>query len=379
MRAGEEYLATLGELSPRDVATYLTGYGWRAQEEIGRSTLWELNDDGRRYEVLVPRDPDVRDYVVRMLELLQILSEAENRTNTQILRDLTRTDSDCQYIQTHPGTPPGTIPVHDGAIVVQGVRDLMIAGAYAVVGEPALVLPRRKPREVEDFPRHARLGPSAEGSYIISVEVPLAADEALFPAGPPFGRRVLLRLYDTIRTAREAADDALASSELSPFTDRVGEGISTTLCRALAQFGGAQRDRPFEVRFSWAATLPTGIASPPIRFDERMVTVLAQAEEDLGGRRAIERDALVRGTIWRTERVRPTEPGWVVVRGVARASGRERRRLVWVQLDPDDFSDALRAADHGWTVQVRGVLVRTGQRTELRDLASFAIIDADTP
>jgi hypothetical protein len=376
MTANEEYLAALAALPPRDVATYLTGSGWRPQEEIGRATLWELTDDGERYEALVPRDPAVRDYVVRMLELLQILSTVENRSNFQILRDLTRTDTDIQYVQTYPRTPPGTIPVSDAAEAVEGIRELMIAGAYGVVSAPTLVLPNRKARQVEDFPRLARIGPSMEGSYIISVEIPLDTEDALFPAGPPFGRRVLLRLYDTIRTARDAANEAMETSELSPFTDRVGEGISTTLCRALARFGGEQQDRPFEVRFSWAATLPTGIATPPLRFDEHMVSVLAQAEEDLGGRPATEREVLVRGTVWRTERVRPTEPGWVVVRGIATIKGRQHRRLVWIQLEPDDFSVALQAADHGSSVEIDGVLVRTGRRTELREPGRLRITES---
>lgn len=376
MTASEEYLAALARLSPRDVATYLANYGWSPQEQIGRSTLWELADDGREFEALVP-DEQLRDYPLRMIELLQLLSAVENRTKEQVLRDLARTNVDTAYVRTHPMTPPGTIPVSDGFSAIDGVRELMLAGAYAVVGEPVLMLPRRKPRLVEDFPKRARLGPSAEGSYILSVEIPVDGDEeALFPTGaPPFGRRVLLRLYDTIRTARDAANEALEISELGPFTERVGEGVSTNLCRALARFGGADSERPFEIQFSWAAALPTGIVTPPLRFDERLVPVLAQAEEDLGGRSTVERDAVVDGTVWRTERNRPTEPGWVVVRGVVTASGRQRRRLVWVRLEPDRFSDALRAADHGWRVRMTGVLVRTGQRTELRELATFTLID----
>jgi hypothetical protein len=375
MKASEEYMAALAALRPRDVANYLTGSGWRPQEEIGRSTLWELSDDDERYEAVVPRDPGVRDYVVRMLQLLQILSSVENRPNSQILRDLTRADTDIQYVQTHPRTPPGTIPVSDAATALEGVRELMIAGAYGVVSPPSLVLPRRKARQVEDFPRLARVGPSLEGSYIISVEIPLDTEDALFPAGAPFGRRVLLRLYDTIRTARDAANEAMEISELSPFTDRVGEGISTTLCRALARFGGEQQDRPFEMRFSWAATLPTGVVTPPLRFDEHMVSVLAQAEEDLGGNPATERGVLVRGTVWRTERNRPTEPGWVVVRGIATIGGRQYRRLVWIRLEPDDFSVALQAADHGLPVEIDGVLVRTGRRTELQQPGRLRITE----
>lgn len=376
MKASDEYMAALAELAPREVANYLTGSGWRPQEELGRATLWELTDDGERYEALVPRDPGVRDYVVRMLQLLQILAAVENRPNSQILRDLTRADADIQYVQTHPRTPPGTIPVSDAAAALEGVRELMIAGAYGVVSPPSLVLPRRKARQVEDFPRLARVGPSMEGSYIISVEIPLDTEEALFPAAPPFGRRVLLRLYDTIRTAYDAANEALEISELSPFSERVGEGISTNLCRALARFGGEQQDRPFEVRFSWAATLPTGVATPPVRFTEHMVTVLAQAEEDLGERSMTERSVVVRGMVWRTERIRPTDPGWVVVRGTATTRDRRlHRRLVWIQLDPDEFSVALQASDRGLTVEADGVLVRTGQRTELRRPGRLRIVD----
>nr|BFE35330.1 hypothetical protein GCM10010200_075810 [Actinomadura rugatobispora] len=368
-------MAVLGRVPLRDVEAYLSNGGWEEAERIGGSTLWALTHAGEDREVVVPGDETARDYVLRMVNLLQVLSETEDRPRPQILRDLTTVSVDRHYVRTHPGTPPGTISVADGLQTVDGIRELLIVGAYAVVADPVLVLPRRKPHRVEEFPKRARLGPSSEGSYVLSVEVPLDEDDGLFAVDQPFGRRAMLRLYDAVRAAHSAAGEALDRSELSPFTERVGEGISANLCRALSRFGGAEQDHPFELRFSWALSLPTGVRTPPIRFDEAQVSVLAQAEEDLDDGRMRDERVEVTGKIWRTERDRPTEPGWVVIKGVAATRDKRMRRLIWVRLHPDLFNLALRAAEYGATVRAAGVLARSRKRTELRSLTSFTIED----
>ncbi|MDF5755569.1 hypothetical protein [Spongiactinospora sp. TRM90649] len=381
MTLGQEYLEALSGLRPIDISTYLTNGGWQDVDVIGRSQLWVFDEDDKEFEVLLPGDTAIRDYVPRMLSLFQTLSEIEQRPQSEILRDVTATGVDSQHFTTYPEGPPGTTSVADAVDAYEGLRWLYLSGAYAVDGEPRLVLPNRKSRVVEEFPRQVRLRPPRDGSYVISAEVPLALrppEGALFSLGLPFARRVLLRLYDTIRTAKAAAAEASETSDLSPFTDRVGEGISITLCRALALFGGADRDRPFKLQFSWASTLPTGVRTSPIRFSEPEVAMLTQAEEDLGQQRHEEEWAHVTGTIFKLERATPEAFGWAVIDGVAtvlKSERRGRRRRIWVSLHGDDYSAATRAHDFGLRVSMRGLLVRTASRTQLEEVGNFRVLE----
>ncbi|WP_051712595.1 hypothetical protein [Spirillospora albida] len=378
MTADDDLRRTLSALPPEDVRAYLSNNGWAPYDRIGSSRLWAVTEGESDFEAVVPQDRDARDYELRMINLLQTLTEAERRPRGQILRDLTTVNVDRNHLRTQPPTPSGSISVADGAAAYEGVRELLIAGAYAVLSEPAVRLPNRKPAQVEDFPKRARLGPAEAGSYIISIEVPLEGEDgALFSVAQPFGRRVMLRLYGAIQAAHAAANEALESSELDPFSDRVGEGISAQLCRALGRFAGTEQEHPFEMRFAWALRTPTGIATPPVRFDESMASVLAQAGEDLGEGERVDRDAVVVGTVWRTQRARPTDDGWIIVRGSNTASQDRRRRLVWVPLAPQDFNKALQASRDGRPVGIAGTLARSGKRTEFKDVRGFSIVDAD--
>ncbi|MBO2462681.1 hypothetical protein [Actinomadura violacea] len=369
---------TLGALPPDDVRAYLSNNGWAAYDRIGSSRLWAVSEGERDFEVVVPQDRDARDYELRMINLLQVLTEAEGRSRGQILRDLTTVNVDRNHLRTQPPAPSGSISVADGAAAYEGVRELLIAGAYAVLSEPAIRLPRRKLAQVEEFPKKARLGPAEAGSYIISIEVPLEEEDgALFSVAQPLGRRVMLRLYSAIQAAHAASTEALETSELDPFADRVGEGISAQLCRALGRFGGAEQDHPFEMRFAWALRTPTGIATPPVRFDAAMASVLAQAGEDLGATDRVDRDAVVVGTVWRLQRVRPTDDGWIIVRGTNTASEDRQRRLVRVPLPPEDFNQALQASRDGRPVRIIGTLARTGRRTEFTFVRDFSITSTD--
>lgn len=365
-------------LTPVEVSNYLRSSGWQRLETFGRAAVWGLTRESDEFEALVPLEAGLRDYSVRMTDLLRTLAVAEQRTEQEIVRDLTTAHVDTQYFRTHPDTPPGTIPVTDGIDALEGIRELMIAAAYSLVADPRLVLPPRKPRQVEDFPRQVRLGPSVAGSYVLSAEVPLGAEEraqeSLFDQPLPFGRRAIMRLHGMIQATRLAAEEAIEGSELSPFTDRVGEGVSTTLCRALARFGGHDRDRRFEVRFSWASAMPLPVGTAPIDFEADTVTMLAQAAEDLTEEhRLIRERAVVTGRVWRTERA--GDERWIVVRGAAQIGERVRHRYVWVRLDADQFTQALRAHDSGWRVRLAGVLVRSNNRTELEELTEFRTVD----
>ncbi|MGI5207885.1 hypothetical protein ACQEU6_40715 [Spirillospora sp. CA-108201] len=378
MTVEEDLRRTLAAIPPDDVRTYLSHNGWEAYDRIGSSRLWAVSEGDQDFEVVIPQDADVRDYELRMINLLQVLTGAEGRPREQILRDLTNVNVDRNRVRTQPPAPTGSISVADGAAAYEGVREMLIAGAYAVLSEPAVRLPRRKLAQVEEFPRKARLGPAEAGSYIITVEVPLAEDDgAMFSVPQPLGRRVMLRLYSAIQAAHAASSEALESSELDPFADRVGEGISAQLCRALGRFGGTEQDQPFEMRFAWALRTPTGIATPPVRFDASMASVLAQAGEDLGVGDRIDRDAVVVGTVWRLQRVRPTDDGWIIVRGSNTASEDRQRRLIKVPLPPEDFNKALQASRDGRPVRIIGTLARTGKRTEFRSVRDFSITDAD--
>ena len=365
--------AELERLTPEDVTLSLRSAGWQPAGDLnGRATIWSL--DGDRLEVIVPVSTRLRDYVQRINEVIQTLAQAESRPEPEIIRSVTDPYIDRQYFRTFPDAPSGMIPAADAAEAFQGMRELLIAAAYAEHSPGAqFVLPSRKPKIVQEFPERAMLT-TGPGSFVIAahIELPRNAD-TLFSVDAPFERRAMLRLRLAMLGTQAAADEAAEMAELTPFAERARQGISNTLCRALARFGGAGRDRPFEVRFAWASAAPADLPDVPVRFEAEQVTMLGHAAEDLGRRPKTER-ADMTGKIKAMERDDPNEPGWVVVQGIIQTAEGRHRRQAWVRLRPDDYDRALRAHGQGLEVRMAGTLTRTGRRTELEPTEYFRVI-----
>jgi len=363
----------LVRLTPEDVVRYLSTTGWRQAGELnGRATIWEFV--GRRSEVVVPVSDRFRDFPQRMYEVVRTLAEVEERPEPEMLHRLAQPYTDRQYFRLFPDAPPGLIPAADAAEAFQGVRELLIAAAYAEhYPDVGFTLPNSKPKVVREFPEKALLS-TTPGSFVISAQVPLpSSDETLFPSMDVFERRVLLRLQRALLSARAAAEEASGRAELTPFEERTDDGVSRTLCQALARFGGSGRNRPFEIEFDWAGRVFTDGPDAPVRFEGDQVSMLAHAAEDLGRRPRTE-PAQMRGRVRAMDRSHPEEQGWVVVRGILTVRGTSVNRQVWVPLGRDDYDRALRAHGQGLEVRISGSLTRTGRRAELRPDDYFRVL-----
>lgn len=363
--------AELERLTPDDIERYLRTSGWRPVGELnGRATIWALEPD--ELEVVVPVSSRFRDYTQRINDVIRTLAEAESRPASQIIHSVTASYIDRQYIRTFPDAPSGMISAADAAEAFQGVRELLIAAAYAEeTRRSELVLPRRKPRIVEDFPART-LVTTGPGSFVIATHVELPRNDTLFHASP-FERRALVKLREMLLSTQAAAAEADEIADLSPFTERVDQGISTTLCRALARLGGSDRDQPFEMRFAWAGAEPTDLPSEPIRFGTEQVMMLRHAADDLGRKETTEH-AELHGRIQGLRREGPDQPGWAVVRGRISTRRGDLQRQVWVQVPADDYDRALRAHGQGLEIRAAGTLRRSGRRTELQSLTLFRVL-----
>ncbi len=390
MTAGEEHLRAVSALTPEELGRYLTSRGWRPrrQTRLG-ATIWTFGTGNRESQVLVPRDRELRDYLDRIWDVIGTLAAVEERSEQDVLRDLSQPYVDTQYFHTHPGTPSGTAPILSGIAALEGIRDLMEAAAYSLVRRPAPVLPGgRRPAETTALVRNLRVGPTSPGSYVIAAQVPLtipAPEARLFEveAEPPFERRVLLRLYQALRAAQSAASEVLLrTQDMDAFDAQVENGVSSNLCRALAKLGGPdsernQRPQQFEIDFSWAPGLADRPATVPVRFQPELIRILDQAADELGAVPP-EGTAVITGTITKTDRDDPSRPK-VQVRGTIRVETpegpQERQRALWVTLAPEQFADLVPPLV-ATTERVRaaGQLTHTGKRMALDPLHSFELL-----
>lgn len=78
----------LGRLDPEAVAAYLQRTGWVRAHERATGAIWTRWLDDSAVKVLVPNDPAVADFALRMGALLAALAVAEDRSQLAVLCDL---------------------------------------------------------------------------------------------------------------------------------------------------------------------------------------------------------------------------------------------------------------------------------------------------
>ncbi|MGH3540436.1 MAG: hypothetical protein ACRDUW_27550 [Pseudonocardiaceae bacterium] len=367
MRAG----VPAGELASIDLAgvvTYLRATGWRETGTYVRTVIWTRTVDGSDAEVLVPDSAELRDYAARLAELVSTLTAVEHRPAADVLQDLRSPTLDVQHIRMMPDGPSGSTPLHEGYLAVKGVHDLLLAAATSAVSTTRpTVLASQKPQLAKGFLDQVRLGQTGRGSYVLRVETPLPPPDIEPPVS---SREVLLHLYQATSAAHDAAARS-SNSDLTPFVERVGDGVSANLCDALADIGG-QRRSSFDIRFTWAPALPLQLDTPAVQFDPPTIAALKAGAKFLR-RLPVTEAATVIGRVVDLHRTPMDRLGKVQVEGVVEKAGQRHEVRVTMRLAPRDYDLALSAHGAQHPLRVVGELRHTGRQFEISRVSSVEI------
>ncbi len=356
-------------IEPTGIVAYLQASGWREAGGYGRAVIWTRPVDGAEFEVLVPVSGELRDYPIRLAELVGTLSTVEQRPVLEILQDLRSAWLDVQYIRMMPDGPSGSTPLHEGYLAIKGVHDLFLAAATSAVStERPAVLPSKKPPQAHGFVDQVRLGQTGRGSYVLRVETPLPSPGITPPVS---SREVLLYLYQATSSAHTAARDA-RDSDLTAFAGRVGDGVSANLCQALVDIGG-QRQNAFEIRFAWASAAPVDLVTPMMRFDRSLIKTLRAGVRYLR-KLPVTENATVVGRVVELHRTPTDRLGKVQVEGTVEAAGQQYEDRVTMWLTLRDYDLALSAHRAQRPLRVVGELRHTGRQFEISRVSSVETI-----
>jgi hypothetical protein len=104
-------------VEPNEVTRYLSRSAWQITNETSMGGTWELFLQHRgTFEVLVPRIKAVRDYAVRISELLRTLSVVERRSQLDLYREIT--SGDLQAVSLTPYQLPSIEVTSEGNITI---------------------------------------------------------------------------------------------------------------------------------------------------------------------------------------------------------------------------------------------------------------------
>lgn len=357
-------------IRPVDAAFYLRAGGWTPQEpQTGRGSLWVRTVDNQEFEALLPMDQELRDYALRIGDLLGVLAVAEKRSQSQVYSDLLTITSDVTRIRiSDPELTDGTLLIEEHAQIAQKARDLVMAAACAAT-ERRAVWHTKKPSQATDHVRRVRIGQSERGSYIVTVIsriTPLlhTLGEKLFETEQPYERQVTQTLAESLLALDQAAGRAALTQQMASFDEAIAQGVNANLCDAVVGlWGGDEIQRSLEFSFSWSPARP--VAAEAVRrvaFSSDRIPVIREAAR-LMREKAPLTDFELRGPVVKLDRPDGAPTGKVTI---ARYTDDGPRRVT-LELGDPLYHAAVDAHDQRRTLRALGTLVKDGRSFVLQD------------
>ncbi len=359
----------LSSVTLRSLYFYLASQGWQKIEPFGESGLL-FGLENQPQELLVP-SRILSDYQRRIEEILQTLSEVEDRDSLAILRDVSMSEYDLIRVRLPEPAPSGSVRVSDGVSSFQESRNLLLAAACSV-SRPQRAYRAGRIQEASDYMDTVRFGQTEMGSFVISLLSPVPpnlmgqADMSTGMPPEPFARRVTRKLVSGLRSAKSAVSLADHGEGISAFEQNVSQGVSANLCDAIANLLDVENRQSVDVSVSWSLVREPPEGRAQIAFNSSDMAVLKEASRILKGRQ---------------ERTNERLDGYVYVlaRGQTQISGRVTLKAivdgaissVRVDFAPSEYSRIVEAHDQRKVVSLEGDLRREGQRWVLdnpRDL-----------
>ena len=372
----------ISRILPLHCTSYLESKGWiEIDRDCHRSTVWQKSVNEKDEYVLLPMDTDLKDYIARIVDLVDTLKRLEGRALECIVADLLQSNSDTFRIIAYKDRPEYSLPLINASTMIRRSLDMIAAAAHSISSQKAYYVSRH-PKEVEDFLSKVRLGHTERGSFIVSMHVPVqprirdiftyadVSEEMLIvESDEPFERRVMMQLARLTNIAINAAN----SRDFKQFADAIPSGLSANFCEALSDIVKVSGDDGAHFDLNWAPTRSInkswGIRT---RFNIRPDT--ADALESAGKelrRNEPEPNVGICGYVVRLEKNNNDESG--IVKIIDTLS--EAPRSLYLELNEAQYNMAIDAHKQGKLINIIGDIQRQGKKSIVKSIHSFETLE----
>ncbi len=336
-------------ITPRQFRSYLIQQGWIEEGSIkDLATIWHRSESDE-FEVILPESEGIRDYIERIADAIESLSEYEKRDEALVLKDVANYFADLISVRVvHTDVENGTIPLEDGVRLFERTKELVASATMASFSRKRFFV-GAKSNEVSNFLSKVRLGQTEIGSYIVNVVAPLDVR----PEQENIDRTSLARVVtNTLGTGlsslKRLSNQRLENDEF--LQNIVDDGVSANLCDSIVGISGEDRKRGIEVSISYSFS--EEIAENPnvvYSFSSEDIPLIEKASELLKENYVL-KGVTVSGLVKKLDRDENDDVGTVTV--VAFLEDRER--AVSFELSPEQYHEAIQAHDKKKYVEIRG-------------------------
>lgn len=362
---------SLAEVTIQKIEAYLLSRSWIKDAEIRTvATVWHRLDSIDA-EIVLPISTSVKDYDQRLYDAIRMLSLYEKRSISDLINDLARYFSNLIAVRViGSDTDSGTIPISDGVLLFIKAKELLYSAAMSMYAKKKQ-FSGALPKDSKSYIDSLLLGQTEIGSYVINIIAPVqfqainlnVVDEY------PFAEAVTHNLLTSIAALVEASNMYKRNRDLTVFETAIAKGASSNMCDALIGFSGEERRRDFEVRICSAAGQMFSGETRVFSFVAADIEILQKAsgyyKDDY-----ILPDREVCGFVKKLHRPKGEESGTITIESMVG----ETERSVQIQLEKDDYHEAVVAHDTTTLVKCLGDIQIKSRSAKLLNPTDFRIV-----
>lgn len=373
-------VSIIQKILPLHCESYLEERLWIKKNIIPhKASIWEKLVNEEWFTVLLPLDTDLKDYVNRVIDFIEILKNVENRALESIIADLLQANTDTIRVTVFKDKPEVSLPLTNASDLIKRSIDMIASVAQSIIKTRPYYV-SRYPKEVEDLLNKIKMGHTERGSFVISMHIPvpprlrdlvtplLADNETIEENDEPFERRVMTRISRLIPIAVDAAN----TRDINAFEEAVSSGLSANFCEALSDIAEICGDDGAHFGISWAATRPpmknwhlknTFLVRPDI------AETLKEAGKLLR-KNSPNNDIEINGYVVRLDSVNTEDQGEIKI--IDTLSGKARN--VFITLGREKYQQAIHAHKEGLMVRVCGDMETSRKKNILTNITQFIIL-----
>lgn len=373
MKARIYDMEILSSISHTDIITYLKSEKWIKSDTFGNNAIiFENNNE----ELFVPTSA-VKDFAIRVSEILKKLEKIENRSQLEIFRDITYSGFDVFRVRnTSPDVVNGSLPLGMGLAFGSGAYELILSAANSSSSKKPIFL-GKKTADVDEYMHNVRMGQTEQGSFVFTFLAPIPprvpGDELSFmPVDDPFSRKVTKTLVKGLNSLNSAINKFSISGKFDHFVEAVSFGVSANMCDAIAKIAN-NSNGDVEVNISWARTreLMEEIDSS-VKVARDDIPVIQEASHTYKTKQP-EIDSHLLGVIVKCEKEPDSDAGRVTILDIG--SGVPRR--ISVDLSGEHYQDAVQAHKDGKNISCSGTILKNGKKLILADHSELKMFDPE--
>jgi len=368
----------INKILPIHCEAYLRNKGWSETGRLGdvARLFGKTDDSGRLVEVLVPIKTDVGDFKSVILKLLSMLQDFETRSLDYIANDIVLANFDVFRIIAFKGDTTTSLPLKDAKTLLDKSLAMMASAAQSIITQQPYF--QSKHVEVDRFLSKLKMGHTERGSFIVTLQTPVAPNLAprlplpdMEPliAEEPFERQVTTRLCSLISEANTIANEPNPET----LTQSITRGMSANFFEALAEITDVCGEQGANLDMTWAAIRPI---QPVWNIKDRFIIERAKVEtlREAGKTlrtRMPEMNAEVIGFVITLHRDENAERGTIKLNDIKSSP----TRVISIELGSKYYEQAIEAHKNGKIVVIKGDLQKNTRGQTLTNISEFNVIE----